>query len=179
MSEQPRDSDLLRDAIAGDPEALTRLYERHADAVYRIAFRLTESSADAQDVVQDLFIGLPEALRSYDEEGRGTFEGWLKKVASRSALIRMRDQRSRREVPLSSFAHLLGRGGDAPEVDRMELERAIDDLPDELRFVVVLREIEGFSHREIGELLGISRSNSEIRHHRALKALRAYLRRGA
>lgn len=173
MSEQPKDSDLLRAAVAGEPEALSRLYRRHADAVYRMAFRLTESSADAQDVVQDVFVGLPEALRSY--RGSGSLEGWLKKLAARTALMKLRSQRERREVPLSAFAHLLQRGEAGP-VDRMALERAIAALPEEFRFVVVLREIEGFTHREIADLLGISRTYSEVRHYRALKALRAYLR---
>lgn len=174
MSEQPREAGLLREAVAGDPEALRRLYDRYADEVYRLAFRLTESSADAQDVVQDVFLGLPEALRSY--AGEGQFEGWLKKVAARTALMKLRRQRMRREVPLSRFRHLLVGGEGTPTVDRMTLERAIAALPESLRFVVVLREIEGLSHREIASVLGISRTSSEVRHFRGLKALRAYLR---
>lgn len=174
VSEQPREAGLLREAVAGDPEALRRLYDRYADEVYRLAFRLTESSADAQDVVQDVFLGLPEALRSY--AGEGQFEGWLKKVAARTALMKLRRQRMRREVPLSRFIHLLAGGEGTPTVDRMTLERAIAALPEGLRFVVVLREIEGFSHREIASVLGISQTSSEVRHFRGLRALRAYLR---
>lgn len=177
MSEKPRESDLLRDAADGDPEALSRLYERYADHVYRLAFRLTESSADAQDVVQDVFLGLPEALRGYGE--RGHFHAWLKKAAARSAHMKLRSRRIRREVPLSAFAHLL-LGAEGPTaVDRLALERAIAALPEDLRAVVVLKEIEGFSHREIAELLGISRGNSEVRYYRAIKALRAELRSSA
>ena len=173
MSEQPKDSDLRRAAIAGEPEALSLLYHRHAEAVYRMAFRLTESSADAQDVVQDVFVGLPEALRSF--RGEGSLQGWLKKLAARSALMRLRSQRDRREVPLAAFGHLLHRG-EATPVDRMSLERAIAALPEEIRVVVVLKEIEGFSHREIADLLGITRAYSEVRHYRGLRALRANLR---
>lgn len=174
MSEQPKQSVLLREALAGDPEALRRLYDRYGDQVYRLAFRLTESSADAHDIVQDVFLGLPEALRSYAAEG--SFEGWLKKVAARTALMKLRRQRMRREVPLQRFIHLLAGKEGMPTVDRMALERAIAVLPETLRFVVVLREIEGFSHREIAGLLGISRTTSEVRHFRGLKALRTYLR---
>lgn len=175
MSEQPEQAELLKAAKIGDADALSQLYHRYAESVYQLAFRLTESSADAQDVVQDVFIGLPEALRSY--RGEGSFDGWLKKIAARAALMKLRSQRLRREVPLSAFGHLLQRREAAP-VDRMTLERAIASLPKELRFVVVLKEIEGFSHREIADLLGISRANSEVRHYRALRALRVILRGG-
>lgn len=175
VSEQPKEADLLEAATRGDPEALSRLYHGHAEGVYRLAFRLTESSADAQDVVQDVFVGLPEALRSF--RSHGSFDGWLRRITARTALMKLRSQRLRREVPLSAFGHLLHRGEAAP-VDRMTLERAIASLPEELRFVIVLKEIEGFSHKEIAELLGISRANSEIRHYRALRALRAYVRSG-
>lgn len=174
MSEQPRETDLLRRVRAGDPEALSSLYHRYADDVYSLAFRLTESSADAQDVVQDVFLGLPEALRSLQQQG--SFASWLKRMAARCALMKLRSQRIRGEVPLAAFGHLMQRRDVGPTVDRLALERAISALPEALRFVVVLKEIEGFSHREIAELLGISRANSEVRHYRALKALRAALR---
>lgn len=174
MERRPRETGLLRRAREGDPEALRRLYELHADRVYRLAFRLTESSADAQDVVQDVFLGLPEALPTY--EGEGPFEAWLKRMAVRTALMKLRRRRRRREVPLSVFAHLLSAGEEPPAVDRLTLERAIAALPEKLRFVVVLREIEDLSHRQIADLLGISRGAAQGRHFRALEALRQYLR---
>lgn len=172
-SEQPSSPEILRRASAGDSEALTRLYDRHADGLYRLAFRLTESSADAQDVVQDVFVGLPEALRTF--EGRGSFEGWLKKVVVRTALMKLRQRKRRAEVPLSALGQLLVRSQAPPIVDRLALERAIGVLPEDLRVVVVLKEFEGFSHKEIAETLGITPGASGARMYRAMKILRRTL----
>lgn len=173
MSEEPRQEDLLREAAAGDPEALSRLYHRYAEDLYRLAFGLTESSADAHDVVQDVFVGLPEALRAF--EGHGSFERWLKRIAVRAAHMKLRSRRMWKEVPLATIRNLFLGGEPGAAVERLELERAIASLPDELRVVVVLKEIEGLSHREIGELLGITRELSAVRHHRAMRALRITL----
>ncbi|MFQ5891036.1 MAG: RNA polymerase sigma factor [Gemmatimonadota bacterium] len=173
MSELPVSAQLLADVRAGDREALSRLYRQYGDTVYRVAYRLTESSADAQDVTQDVFIALPEAIGSV--RSPQSFEQWLKTVAVRTALMKLRWRRRRREVQLSTVgqlaAHPLFRGG----IDRLSLERAMGQLPENLRSVFVLKEIEGFSHREIAEILGISQRASESRLHRAREKLRLLL----
>lgn len=156
----------------GEPDALRDAYARHASDVHRIALRLTGSAADADDVLQDVFVGLPEALRAY--EVRVSFEGWLRRVAARTALMRLRRRDRRREEPLGVDAEPSSRGGDA--VDRVWLERAIAALPDSLRAVFVLKEIEGYAHSDIAELLGIGIGASEVRLHRAKQQLRSILR---
>ncbi len=163
-------AELLAATRRGSPDALSALYERHGESVYDVAFRLTESSADAQDVVQEVFLGLPEALVTFD--GRGSLEGWLRRVAVRTALLKLRRVRRRRETHLS-----LNRVPAAParHIDRIELERALSQLPEALRVVLVLKEIEGFSHREIGDLLGIRPSASAVRLSRARQQLRNLL----
>jgi RNA polymerase sigma-70 factor, ECF subfamily len=168
----PPAADLLQRAAAGQPDALADLYARYASVVHRAAYRLTASRADADDVLQDVFVGLPEALRHFG--GRGSLEGWIRRVAVRAALMRMRGASRRREVPLE--------GTDAPAagdpsagIDRAVLERALSALPDALRVVFVLKEVEGYSHAEIGRLLGIREGASEVRLHRARKSLRTLL----
>ena len=84
---------LLADAAAGSPGALTRLFELHSAQVHRVAYRLTMSADDAEDVVQDVFIGLPEALAAYG--GHGGFSAWIRRVTVRTALMRMRAGRRR------------------------------------------------------------------------------------
>lgn len=161
---------LFEAVVAGDSMALGRLYSRHADMVYGIAFRMTESAADAKDVLQDVFVGLPDALRSFD--GRGSFEGWLKKVTVRNSLMKLRARRRRREVPLAGMATTMRTRDATVIVERLALERALAALPAQLRIVFVLKEIEGFTHGEIADLLQIKRGTSEVRLHRARKALR-------
>jgi RNA polymerase sigma-70 factor (ECF subfamily) len=151
-----------------DADVIADLYRRHADALMAVAYRLLMSRADAEDVVHDLFLGLPEALRHYEE--RGSMAQWLKKIAVRLSLSRLR---ARREEALSAASEPFVAAADP--VSRVALERALATLSPSLRAVIVLKEIEGFSHAEIGSMLGISTSASEVRLHRALRQLRALL----
>jgi RNA polymerase sigma-70 factor (ECF subfamily) len=165
---------VLERAAGGDPAALAELYGRYGEAVHRLAYRLTGSAADAEDVLQDVFVGLPEALRSYG--GRGSLEGWIRRVAARTALMRMRGERRRREVALDPLPEPAARSDPGAAVERAAIQRALAALPDGLRAVFVLREVEGYSHAEIGELLGIRAGTSEVRLFRAKKMLQTLLR---
>lgn len=158
---------------AGDASALALLYERYAAALFRTALRLAGSAAEAEDVVHDVFVGLPEALRRYDDRGR--FEAWLTRVTVRVALMRIRHGRRRREAPLKLAASAEAAGRADAGTEHVELRRALAALPDGLRAVVVLKQIEGYSHEEIGALLGISAGASRVRLARALAALRRLL----
>ena len=158
----------------GSGEALSDLYARYGNALMAVAYRLTGSRADAEDVLHDVFLGLPEALRRYDE--RGMLEQWLKRVTARVALTRLRSRTRAREVSFDD--------ADVPVpsqrtmdrlADLIAVERAVDALPDSLRVVFVLREVEGYSHAEIGELLEITPNASEVRLHRAIRSLRLTL----
>ena len=155
---------------AGDLEALAVIYDAYAERVYRLAYRLTRSVQDAQDLVQDLFLGLPEALEPY--RGSGRFESWLRTTAVRLALHRQLHRQRRREVALDPdwLVHK-----PPPLGMRIDLETALAALPETLRVVVVLKEIEGFSHDEIGELLGITAAASATRLMRARERLRRAL----
>ena len=162
--------DLIARTRTGDAAALGELYARHARPLLALARRLTGSAADAEDVLHDVFLGLPEALRRYDE--RGTLEAWLKRVTARVALNRLRARGGSREVPLAEVPNA---SGPADALDVLALQGAIDALPDALRVVLVLKEIEGYSHAEVAALLDITRGASEVRLHRAVAALRRRL----
>lgn len=88
LVEQKTDAELSAALRSGSSEALGELYGRHAQAVMRMAYRICGCAADAEDVLQDVFIGLPEAARNYRETG--SFGGWLKQVTTRMALMRRR-----------------------------------------------------------------------------------------
>jgi RNA polymerase sigma-70 factor (ECF subfamily) len=161
---------LVSRAQRGDVDALGALYDAHAPALCTLAVRLLGNDADAEDCVHDVFLGLPEALQRYEE--RGTLDSWLKRITARVALNRLRSTRRRAE---ESPAHEpRGRDGRGT-LDAIAIREAVAALPDTLRAVFVLKEIEGFSHEEIARLLGITRGNSEVRLHRAIRALRVAL----
>jgi RNA polymerase sigma-70 factor (ECF subfamily) len=153
---------------AGHADALGELYARIAGRLGALAQRLTGSRQDAEDVVHDVFLGLPEALRHYEEHGQ--FEAWLRRVTARVALTRVRGRQRLRERGLDNELP------QAPTTlaldDKLALASAVDALPDSLRTVIVLKMIEGYSHDEIAALLAITPRASEQRLHRAVKALR-------
>ena len=160
-------------AMAGDRASLGALFVLYGDMVYGVAHRYTTSSADAEDVTQDLFVRLPTALRGFTGATAG-FPAWLRRVAVRQALVLLRSGRRRREVSIDGVASLVARADHA--LDRLTIQSALTRLSDEHRTVFLLRELEGFDHREIAEMLGISVANSEVRLHRARRQLRDLLR---
>jgi RNA polymerase sigma-70 factor (ECF subfamily) len=166
------DAHLAERTRLGDVDALGELYSRYSARVMSLALRFTGERADAEDVVHDVFLGLPEALRRYEEQG--ALEAWLKRLTVRVALTRMRTDRRRRE---SGLGEDVARGiSDTDQVAATSvLDRAIRELPESLRIVFVLKEIEGYSHADIASTLGISSGASEVRLSRAMRLLRLRL----
>ena len=167
--EANREGQLIRRAAAGDGEALRALYEEHSDMVFGVAYRLTDSSPDARDVLQDVFVQLPGALKTFDE--KSSLGTWLRVVATREALQLVRTRQRRGEIPIHE-----GVASRPPHVlDTIALERALAALPDTLRAVIILKEIEGYSHKEIADFLDITPTASAVRLSRARASLRATL----
>ncbi len=163
----------LAELRAGSPSAITACYRAQAGSLLTLAMRLTGERADAEDVVQDVFVGLPEALRRYEERGLST--AWLRGLTTRHALGMHRCVRNRREVPHGAESLKVPAHPIAPRGDSAHIERALSTLSDNLRHVFVLRVIEGHSHSAIAALLGITPGTSEVRLSRAIKALRSQL----
>lgn len=168
---QPADEgDVVQRAREGSTEALATLYARYGDRLMSLAYRVTGTVADAEDVLHDVFLGLGQALAHYEE--RGQLLAWLRRLTVRVALTRLRRGARGREVSLDTQS---GAAGDESIDDRIALETAVHALPDSLRVVFVLKVIEGHSHAEIATMLGITPGASEVRLVRAIKQLRALL----
>ena len=166
---QETDAVLAFRVARGDGAALGALYDRYAATVLGVAYRLLMSKVEAEDVLHDVFVGLPEALRRYEE--RGALASWLKRVAARVALSRLRRHQARALDELEVVPA-------APPHDydvAIDVDTAVANLPPSLRAVLVLKEVDGYSHAEIAEMLGISVAASKVRLHRALRALRIML----
>jgi RNA polymerase sigma-70 factor (ECF subfamily) len=155
----------------GEIDAIDVLFRRHAGDLLRLARSLCTSRADAEDVVQDVFVGLPAALRNY--EPRGAFGRWLRGVTVRTALAHRRAAARRRETDLVEWR---GVTRAEEEIGLAMIDEAVGRLPPPLRAVFVLRVVEGHSHAEIAELLGIRPGTSEVRLFRAIRQLRSLLR---
>ena len=165
---EPDDLDLVG---RGDEAALRRVMEEYSSLVYGIALRVTGSEADATDVLQEVFIALPERLESFDGDH---FACWLKVVARRQALMRLRSERRRDEYEAAPIRpdDLEGR-----TLEWIDLERAVSRLDPVRRAVFLLWHVEGFTHAEIGNQLGISEGASQVKLYRARRTLRKLLTR--
>jgi RNA polymerase sigma-70 factor (ECF subfamily) len=165
-------AELVRRVRLGDREALGGLYDAFGTALFRLAYRLTGTREDAEDVVHDVFVGLPEALGRYEERGR--LGAWLRRVTARVAFMRLRNRNHRREIGLEGAD-----GVAAPPhewtSDHAALQGAVNALPVALRSVLVLKEMEGYSHAEIAEMLSITAVTSRVRLLRALRRVRREL----
>lgn len=166
--------DLVRRARAGDSVGIGGIYDVYADALFKTAYRISGSRSDAEDVVHDLFVGLPDALKRYDD--RGHLGAWLTRIVVRIALMRARADRRRRVVALDNALGLAVPDRADANLNLTELQHAVMTLPEGLRIVFVLKEVEGYSHEEIAALLSISVGASRVRLTRAIKILRRALR---
>ena len=176
-----------------DTEALEILMERHSARVYRVAFGITRNEADAEEVVQDVFLSLFEKIAAFEE--RAALGTWLYRVATNSALLRRRGKRIELEVSLEdqlpTFREDGHRAGErsflladwsasaedgvlSGETQAL-VRRTIDMLPPHYRAVVMLRDVEELSNEETAEILGEAVSSVKSRLHRARMALREQL----
>jgi RNA polymerase sigma-70 factor, ECF subfamily len=172
---------------SGDRAACAECIERHSPGVYRVALRLTGNEAEAEDVVQETFLSAFKAIDKF--ENRSSLATWLYRIAHNAALMKLR--RVRPDQLSVDDEDLFGEGLTVPtqmhdwcclpERDfessetRAELERAIQDLPEKLRVVFVMRELEGLSTEETAQALDISIDAAKVRLHRARLQLRERL----
>ncbi len=169
------DDRFLVDAVVqrGDERAFTSLYDRHTPALYRLALRLTGgSAADAEDVTHDAWVRAVERLPAF--EWRAALRTWLA-----AFVIRCAHERNRAATRAAQGMDDLAAGADDVALrgsyDRLDLERAIAGLADGFRQVFVLHDVQGYTHEEIADLLGIEPGTSKSQLSRARRALRRAL----
>jgi RNA polymerase sigma-70 factor, ECF subfamily len=151
------DAELVGRAREGDREAFEQLVRRHLSGALAVALAILADPAEAQDIAQDAFV---TALERLDELSRGdAFKGWLLRIVRNRALDR---KRSDARFPKLDVAVVdPGDGAPSPERDtaraqlRERLTRALETLPEREREVLLLHDLEGWKHREIGERLGM------------------------
>ena len=168
------ENELILQAKQGDAAALDALYRRHSSRVYTVVRRLTGDDAQAEDAAQETWLRAMRALPSF--RGQAMFSTWLHRIAVNCALYgrRKRERNRSREIELPDTLQAA-----APEgrpLLRMRLEEAIDQLPEGMRRVLVLHDIEGYTHEEIGDLLGVAAGTCKSQLFKARAKMRSYLR---
>ena len=171
----PSPDDLVARAQAGDQTAFRELYRQHAGRVYALCLRLTGNTGDAEERTQDVFVRLWDKLSTF--RGESAFSSWLHRLAVNVVLNERRTtkRREQRVTPVEDPGALEKSKGNPPEGLRIDLERAIAQLPDGAREVFVLFDIEGYGHAEIAALVGIAEGTSKAQLFRARQLLREKL----
>jgi len=172
---------------AGEPAAYEQLIEQYAEQVYRVAFRLLQNAADAEDALQEAFLAV--YLRIGEFQGEAKFSSWLYRIVTNKALDIIRKRQRKTEAATDALEDL---GDDAGEwipdqqatlpedwAERQEINDLIAEglthLSPKLRAAFVLFELEGLSMEEVAAALNVSPSAAKVRVHRARLALRQFL----
>lgn len=177
-------ADILVRAQAGDHQAFAQLYSIHKRHVYSLCLRMVGNVAEAEDLTQEAFLQFHRKIGTF--RGESALSTWLHRLAINVVLMHLR-KKSLQLIPLDEIVEpgpdqRFERSFGAPDlvlsgtIDRLTLQRAINNLPPGYRLIFVLHDIEGFEHNEIASLLDCSIGNSKSQLHKARLKLRESMR---
>jgi RNA polymerase sigma-70 factor, ECF subfamily len=177
----------IRLAQEGDAAAFENLYQTHSRRVYALCLRMVGNPAEAEDLTQEAFLQTYRKIQTF--RGDSSFSTWLHRVTVNIVLMKLR-RKKHTEISLEESAEgdenspsLHSQFGEADlrltgSIDRINLQRAIEQLPPGSKSIFILHDIQGYKHNEIGDILGCSAGNSKSQLHKARMRLRALLKRG-
>jgi RNA polymerase sigma-70 factor (ECF subfamily) len=174
------DLELAQRCRRGDSAAFEELYRAHAGRLYNLVYRMAGSQAEAEDLLQDVFLQAHRKLGSF--RGDSSLGTWLYRLAVNQCLDFLRGRQARMSRTTDSLddegaAEPAGAMPAVPTaISRLDLDRAIARLPDGCRAAFILHDVEGFEHNEVARLLGVSEGTSKSQVHKARLKLRAMLR---
>jgi len=180
LSEQ----EAIERAKQGDAAAFELLYDLHKRRVYSLCLRMTGNTASAEDLTQEAFLQLFRKIGTF--RGESAFSTWLHRMAVNVVLMQLR-KKNLPVVPIDETTEGEEEGtirkelgaADSPlagSIDRLHLQRAVDELPPGYRTIFVLHDVEGYEHNEIATMVGCSIGNSKSQLHKARIKLRDLLR---
>jgi RNA polymerase sigma-70 factor (ECF subfamily) len=170
------DLEIAQRCQAGDGAAFEELYRRYSGRLFNLAWRMAGSSDAAEDLLQEIFLAAHRKLHGF--RGESSLGTWLYRLAVNHCLDYLRG----RQAKMSRATEPLDEGQPSPGtrvsvVAKLDLERAIARLPEGCRAAFLLHDVEGFEHREVAAILGISEGTSKSQVHKARMRLRAMLSR--
>ena len=178
------EADVIRLAQRGDSSAFERLYRMHNRRVYSLCLRMVGNTAEAEDLTQEAFLQLFRKISSF--RGESAFSTWLHRLSVNVVLMKLRKKR----MPETSLEEATEpdeeSGGPRRDfgtadlqltgsVDRVNLQRAVEQLPPGYKAIFVLHDVQGYEHNEIAEIMGCSIGNSKSQLHKARMRLRELL----
>jgi RNA polymerase sigma-70 factor (ECF subfamily) len=172
------DAALVKRCRNGDLGAFEDLYQQHARRLYNLARRMSGSTEDAEDLLQEIFLLAFRKLDSF--KGDSALGTWLYRLAMNLCLDRLRSKAARYEQATTALEDYHTQEASRAShrelaVSRLDLEAALAHLPEGCKAVFLLHDVEGFEHREIGEILGIAEGTSKSQVHKARMKIREFL----
>ena len=177
------EAEAIERAKQGDEQAFEVLYHLHKRRVYSLCLRMTANTAAAEDLTQEAFLQLFRKIGTF--RGESAFSTWLHRMAVNVVLMQLR----KKGLPLVSLEETMETEEESPKkepgaedvrlagsLNRLQLERAVGDLPPGYRMVFLLHDVEGYEHNEIAEMVGCSIGNSKSQLHKARMKLRELLK---
>ena len=178
------EAEAIERAKQGDSLAFQALYDKHKRRVYSLCLRMTTNTAEAEDLTQEAFLQLFRKIGTF--RGESAFSTWLHRLSVNVVLMHLR----KKGLPVVSLEETTqGSEEDAPKrdfgaedlalagsIDRLQLQKAVDDLPPGYRTIFLLHDVEGYEHNEIAEIVGCSIGNSKSQLHKARMKLRDLLK---
>ncbi|UXI68416.1 RNA polymerase sigma factor [Tahibacter amnicola] len=163
----------LARARRGDVGAHGQIYRTYSRACYTLALRVVGNTAAAEDIVQDVFLKMMDAIRHF--RGDAPFGSWLKRMTVNAAIDQLRSQRHfDPDDPERLFANVAENVAGTPD-DSHDAMTLLQRLPARARLILVLHELEGYTHKELAELFGQTESYSKSILSRSLKRLQEWL----
>lgn len=170
---------LVERCSRGELGAFEELYRAHSGRLFSLACRMLGNPADAEDLLQDIFLAAHRKLDSF--RGEAALGTWLYRLATNLILdhIRSRSARAGQVTDSLDDASVLADAGEHRlgdrAISRIDLERALEQLPEGCRAAFVLHDVDGLEHREVADVLGIAEGTSKSQVHKARLRLRALL----
>ncbi|MDW3651569.1 MAG: RNA polymerase sigma factor [Bacteroidia bacterium] len=162
---------LLEACLRGDAIAQKQLYDRYKDAMFTLAYRICNDFEVAQDALQEGFVGVFRGMKNFRKES--TLGAWIKTIIIRTAYKKLKKETLMQPLNPEIEDSVIDWGGQKLDVEY--LEKAIQALPSGYRSVFVLIEVEGYAHKEVANILGISVGTSKSQLFYAKRQLRKQL----
>lgn len=175
------EASLVERCRAGEADAFKELYDAHATRLYNLAYRMSGTAAEAEDLLQEIFLQAFRKLSSF--KGESALGTWLYRLGTNLCLDRVRSKQGKMDRATVGLEDenptpraVIARSTRSEAViEKIDLERAIEELPPSYRAAFLLHDVEGFEHHEVGAMLGIAEGTSKSLVHKARLRMRTLL----
>ena len=186
MKENMTDKELVKECKQGDKAAYAELVSRYTEKAYNLALRITRNQEDAEEILQDVFLTVYNKIDKFQE--KAAFSSWLYRITANTSFMKLRKRKQHAAVSMDDVGPAAEHDWKAGGVDihdtnlistrhelREALEDAISKLPDEYKTIFILRDVDGLSNQEVGNVLNLSVPAVKSRLHRSRLMLRKKL----